>query len=78
MNPLNLTTDQKQHACELYLRHDASVKDYGEDFELQTALRDYLEEISGEKINIGDMTKLCDDCYEKISLPQDEGQERRE
>jgi len=73
---IKLSGEQKAHVCELCSRHDPSVRDYAEDFELQTQLRDYLEQISGEKVNVADVTRLCDDCYVKVHKNEDESDER--
>ena len=56
--------------CELCGRGGA--RDYAEDFELQTALADYIEEVSGERINISDISSLCEECYDKVSRPEEE------
>lgn len=45
------------------MKHDPMVKDYSEDFELQTAIRDYVEKQTGEKVNVDDIARLCDSCY---------------
>ena len=52
--------------CELCRRHDPMVKDYSEDYELQKALRDYVEKTTGEKVNVVDIARLCDSCYTKV------------
>lgn len=50
------------------------VKDYSEDYELQTALRDYIEKTTGERVNSADIARLCDSCYSKVRdmAPEDE------
>ncbi len=61
--------------CELCKKHDPMVKNYAEDYELQTALRNYVEKTSGEKINVGDIAHLCDDCYTKVGNGSEEEEE---
>ncbi|MBI2356417.1 MAG: hypothetical protein HYV13_04410 [Candidatus Doudnabacteria bacterium] len=65
----------KDKVCELCLRHDPLVKDYSEDFELQTALRNYIEKTSGDKVNITDIARLCDDCYGRVSQATEDEEE---
>ena len=60
MNPESLKTLKQSKICELCQRHDPMVKDYSEDFELQTSIRNYVEKSTGEKINVDDIAKLCD------------------
>lgn len=67
---INLTPKQQDHICEVCRKSDATVREFAEDFDLQTALADYLEQVSGEKVNVADVTRLCTECYEKINLPQ--------
>ena len=66
--------DQNQ-VCELCRKHDPMVKNYAEDYELQTALRDYVEKTTGERINVGDIAHLCDSCYNLASTNQEEDEE---
>ncbi len=61
--------------CELCKKHDPMVKNYAEDFELQTALRDYVQKTSGERINVGDIAHLCDLCYTKVNDTGEEDEE---
>lgn len=75
MDISNLTDSQRAHVCELCKQHDPTVKDYTEDFALQTALGDYVEKLSGDKINAADITRLCDSCYSKMNIPEDEAEE---
>ena len=67
MNPITEAKLNHGHVCELCKLHDPMIKNYAEDFELQTALRDYVEKTSGERINVGDIAHLCDSCYTKIN-----------
>ncbi len=70
-----LAQSQKLQVCDLCHKHDPTVKDYAENFELQTAVGDYLERISGESVNVADIARLCDDCCEKINLAEDRPEE---
>jgi hypothetical protein len=66
MNPDTIKDLKQGRICELCMKHDPMVKDYAEDFELQTALRDYVEKETGETVNVQDIAKLCDSCYFKV------------
>jgi hypothetical protein len=70
--PQNLDTNK---ICDLCQLHDPMVKNYAEDFELQTALRNYVEKTSGEKINVADIAHLCDSCYTKVNDTSEEAEE---
>ncbi len=72
---LNSADLNKQKICELCRKHDPMVKNYSEDFELQTALRDYVQKTSGERINVGDVAHLCDSCYNLVNPGQEEDEE---
>jgi hypothetical protein len=72
MKPDSLKELSQHHICELCLRHDPLVKDYSEDFELQTSLRDYIEKQTGERINLADVAKLCDSCYVLVNEMADQ------
>ena len=61
--------------CELCKRHDPMIKNYSEDFELQTSIRDYVEKTTGEKINVGDIAHLCDSCYGLVTDNHEEDEE---
>ena len=63
------------HVCELCKKHDPMVKNYAEDYELQTALRNYIEKTSGERVNVTDIARLCDSCYTKVNDYNDEEEE---
>lgn len=63
MEPNTLQNIKKPHICELCRKHDPMIKDYSEDYELQTAIRNYVEKETGEKVNVDDIAKLCDSCY---------------
>jgi hypothetical protein len=66
MNPDTIKELKQGKICEICLRHDPMVKDYSEDFDLQTAIRDYVEKATGETVNVNDIAKLCDSCYFKV------------
>jgi hypothetical protein len=63
MDPQNIKNLEKPKICEICLKHDPLVKNYAEDFELQTAIRGYIEKQTGEQVNIDDIAHLCDSCY---------------
>ena len=75
MDPMNQINLNQHKVCELCRKHDPMVKNYAEDFELQTALRDYVEKTTGERINVGDMAHLCDSCYGLVNSNQEEDEE---
>lgn len=62
---MQLTPEQHTRVCELCLVN-SPARNYSEDTKLQTALADYLEQVSGEKVNLANITHLCDSCYTKI------------
>ncbi|HYC79626.1 MAG TPA: hypothetical protein VEC17_01210 [Candidatus Binatia bacterium] len=66
MNPDTIKDLKHAHICELCKKHDPLVKDYSEDYDLQTAIRDYVEKETGETVNVSDIAKLCDSCYFKV------------
>jgi hypothetical protein len=66
MQPETIKELKHAHICELCQKHDPMVKDYSEDFELQTSIRDYVEKTTGEQINVSDIARLCDSCYFKV------------
>jgi hypothetical protein len=66
MNPNTIKNLQEHKICELCMKHDPMVKDYSEDFELQTSIRNYVEKTTGDKVNINDIARLCDSCYFKV------------
>ena len=72
MDQHNLHHISKNQVCELCNKHDPLVKDYSEDFDLQTALRSYMEKTTGERLSIADIARLCDSCYTMVSLPEEE------
>lgn len=61
--------------CELCKKHDPMIKNYAEDFELQTSLRNYIEKTTGERLNVGDIAHLCDSCYTRVADHQEEDEE---
>jgi hypothetical protein len=67
MDPNTLKNVKKAQVCELCLRHDPMVKNYADDFELQTALRNLIEKQTGDTINVTDIAHLCDSCYLSVS-----------
>lgn len=67
MDPHSLHHIDKNKVCELCSKHDPMVKDYSEDYELQTALRSYLEKSTGERVSVSDIARLCDSCYNMVS-----------
>lgn len=75
MQEHSLRNVDKDQVCELCSRHDPLVKDYSEDFELQTALRNYLEKTTGDNLSISDIARLCDDCYSRVSNTIEEDEE---
>ena len=66
MDQHNLHHINKEKVCDLCNLHDPLTKNYSEDFELQTALQNYMQKTTGEKISIADITKLCESCYDKV------------
>lgn len=62
----------KNKVCELCKKHDPLVKDYAEDYDLQTALRSYIEKTTGERVNASDIARLCDSCYNMVSTEEEE------
>ena len=56
----------KKKVCDMCAAHNHLVKDYAEDFDLQTAIRNYLENTWGERLNVADIAKLCESCYDKV------------
>ncbi|MBX4188015.1 MAG: hypothetical protein KW793_02665 [Candidatus Doudnabacteria bacterium] len=66
MEPNTLKDLKQGKICELCMRHDPMVKDYSEDFELQTAIRSYIEKETGETVNVNDIARLCDSCYFRV------------
>ena len=75
MDPIKQAKLSDRKVCELCRRHDPMIKNYSEDFELQTAIRDYVEKTSGERINVGDIAHLCDSCYGLVNSNQPEEEE---
>ena len=67
MDKINQTKLDPSKVCDLCKLHDPLVKNYAEDYDLQTALRDYVEKATGERINVVDIAHLCDSCYAKVS-----------
>jgi|GEM_PF-2883753 len=67
MDPINAKNLKKPLICQMCMRHDPMVKNYSEDFELQTALQSYIQKETGETINIADIAHLCDSCYVRIN-----------
>lgn len=65
----------KDKICQLCKKHDPMTKDYSEDFELQTALRNYVEKTTGERVNVADIARLCDSCYNLVSNNVEEDEE---
>lgn len=63
MEPTTIQQLKKGHICELCLLHDPMVKDYSEDAELQKSIKDYVQQSTGESVNIAEIAKLCDSCY---------------
>jgi hypothetical protein len=72
MNEHTLHHINKDKVCDLCAKHDPLVKDYSEDYDLQTSLRNYVEKTSGEKINVADIAKLCDSCYTNVNVEDEE------
>ncbi|MEO8065737.1 MAG: hypothetical protein ABI643_02685 [Candidatus Doudnabacteria bacterium] len=74
-----METDRKNldqsKICDLCRKHDPLVKNYAEDYELQTSLRNYVEKTSGERINVADIAQLCDSCYSKVKDSTEEDEE---
>ena len=75
MDSIKQTKLSHLKVCELCKRHDPMVKNYSEDFDLQTAVRDYVQKTTGEKINVGDIAHLCDSCYGDVNTTQEETEE---
>lgn len=75
MEQHNLHHLNQSKVCELCKKHDPLVKDYSEDFELQTAIRNYVEKTTGERVNVSDIARLCDSCYTKVRDNRDNGEE---
>ncbi|HEV8601040.1 MAG TPA: hypothetical protein VGQ87_00380 [Patescibacteria group bacterium] len=67
MDQNNLQRIDKSKICEICAKHDPMVKDYSDDYELQTALRNYLEKKTGERVNVVDIARLCDSCYAMVA-----------
>lgn len=61
--------------CELCAKHDPLVKDYSDDYDLQTALRNYLEKTTGERVSVSDIARLCDSCYMRVKDNTEEDEE---
>lgn len=64
----------KDKICELCLKHDPLVSNYSEDYKLQTALRNYIEKSTGERVNVVDIARLCDSCYTMVSESEQSAQ----
>lgn len=75
MDPIKQAKLSDRKVCELCRRHDPMIKNYSEDFELQTSIRDYVEKTTGEKINVGDIAHLCDSCYTDVNSSPTEEEE---
>ena len=75
MDQQHLHHINKSKVCELCSKHDPLVKDYSEDFELQTSLRNYLEKQTGERVNVVDIARLCDSCYTMVGETTEEEEE---
>jgi hypothetical protein len=75
MDQHNLHHLDENKICELCKKHDPLVKNYEEDYELQTSLRDYIEKTTGERVNTADVALLCDSCYAKIQDMREEEEE---
>lgn len=65
MNSIHKHESEKK-VCDLCAKHDPLIKNYSEDYELQTSVRNYLEKTSGEQVNIADIARLCEACYDKV------------
>lgn len=72
MDQHNLQHINKDKVCEICAKHDPMVKDYSEDYELQTALRNYLEKKTGERVNVTDISRLCDSCYTMVQEAEED------
>lgn len=75
MNPDTMQHINKSKVCELCRKHDPLVKNYAEDFELQTALRHYLQKSTGDRVNVSDIAHLCDSCYEMVRSSHEESRQ---
>ena len=51
------------------------IRNYSEDFDLQTAIRNYVEKTTGDRVNVGDIAHLCDNCYGLVNQNEEEERE---
>jgi hypothetical protein len=63
MEPESTKQIKHPHICELCYKHDPLVKDYSEDHELQTAIRNYIAGETGDTVSVSEIGKMCDSCY---------------
>lgn len=75
MDPASQSKLNSHKVCELCSKHDPMVKNYAEDYELQTALQGYVQKTTGERINTGDIAHLCDACYSLVNTEHEEEEE---